>query len=90
MYHFLHIHKGKVTQDQYTQNTPETVIMVRGMSRSYRSWLGLEKELSEQFDVICVDLPGVGLSKDEELLFLLAPVTAHTAKDRGAIVQCMS
>lgn len=69
MYHFLHIRKGKVTQDQYIQSTPETVIMIRGMSRSYRSWLGLEKELSEQFDVICVDLPGVGLSKDEELLY---------------------
>ena len=69
MYHFLHIRKGKVTQDQYVQSTPETVILIRGMSRSYRSWLGLEKELSQQFDVICVDLPGVGLSKDEELLY---------------------
>ncbi|HEY9842655.1 MAG TPA: alpha/beta hydrolase [Candidatus Obscuribacterales bacterium] len=69
MYNFLHLRNGKATLNQFVASDREVVIMIRGLSRSYRSWLGLERDLSRSFDVICLDLPGVGLSHDEKPLY---------------------
>lgn len=69
MYNFLHLRNGKEALNQFVPSDREVVVMIRGLSRSYRSWLGLDRELSQSFDVICLDLPGLGLSKDEAPLF---------------------
>lgn len=69
MYNFLHLRNGKATHNQFVPSDREIVVMIRGLSRSYRSWLGLDRDLSQHFDVICLDLPGVGLSKDEAPLY---------------------
>ncbi|PKL75575.1 MAG: hypothetical protein CVV27_14640 [Candidatus Melainabacteria bacterium HGW-Melainabacteria-1] len=69
MYNFLHLRNGQANLNRFTPSDREIVVMIRGLSRSYRSWLGLDQALSHDFDVICVDLPGVGLSKDETPLY---------------------
>ena len=69
MYNFLHLRDGKASLNQFKASDREVIVMIRGLSRSYRSWLGMDSELSYDFDVICLDLPGLGLSKDERPLY---------------------
>lgn len=69
MYNFLHLRDGKASLNQFKASDREVIVMIRGLSRSYRSWLGLDRDLSHRFDVICLDLPGLGLSKDEAPLY---------------------
>jgi pimeloyl-ACP methyl ester carboxylesterase len=69
MYNFAYISDKKTKINSFSSSKKEIVLMLRGLSRSYKGWLGLEEDLSEKFDVICIDLPGVGLSKDEPLLY---------------------
>ncbi|MFN8673986.1 MAG: alpha/beta hydrolase [Candidatus Sericytochromatia bacterium] len=69
MYNFAHIRDKKTKINSFYTSEREVVLMLRGLSRSYKGWLGLEEDLSEKFDVICIDFPGVGLSKDEELIY---------------------
>jgi pimeloyl-ACP methyl ester carboxylesterase len=69
MYNFLHLRNGQATLNRFVPGERDIIIMIRGLSRSYRSWLGLDQALSKHFDVICLDLPGVGLSKDEAPLY---------------------
>ncbi len=69
MYNFLLIRDRQEFLNQYPPSGREVVILIRGLSRSYRSWLGFAEALSEELDVICLDLPGLGLSKDEKLLY---------------------
>lgn len=69
MYNFAYIRDRKTKINSFITSEREVVLMLRGLSRSYKAWLGLEEELSEKFDVICIDFPGIGLSKDEDLLY---------------------
>jgi pimeloyl-ACP methyl ester carboxylesterase len=80
MYNFLHIHNRQEFLNHFVPSEREVVIMIRGLSRSYRSWLGFHHELSEHFDVICLDLPGVGLSKDEKPLFRVQAMAQKLAE----------
>jgi pimeloyl-ACP methyl ester carboxylesterase len=69
MYNYIHIKDKVSTINKFVPSGREIVLLFRGLSRSYKGWLGLEEDLSEKFDVICIDLPGVGLSKNEEYLY---------------------
>lgn len=69
MYNFAYIRDRKTKINSFVTSEREVILMLRGLSRSYKAWLGLEEELSEKFDVICLDFPGIGLSKDEDLLY---------------------
>src|SRR5688572_28743520 len=69
MYNYIHIKDKVSTLNEFTPSEREVVLLLRGLSRSYKGWLGLEEELSEKYDVICADLPGVGLSKNEKPLY---------------------
>lgn len=69
MYNFLHIRNRIEHLNQYTPEDRPTIVLIRGLSRSYRAWLGFAHDLSEDFDVICLDLAGIGLAKSEKPLF---------------------
>jgi len=70
MYNFLHIRNRKKQVNSFNKSDDRPVILlIKGLIRSHRGWMGLEDELSDKFDVICIDLPNVGLSKDEKPLY---------------------
>lgn len=69
MTNFLLVRNRQEFLNQYPPSEREVVILIGGISRPYRSWLGFAEALSEKLDVICLDLPGVGLSKDAKLLY---------------------
>ncbi|MFN4150729.1 MAG: alpha/beta fold hydrolase, partial [Candidatus Sericytochromatia bacterium] len=69
MYNYVLIRDRKTTLNTFEKSDREVLLMLRGLARSYKGWLGAEEDLSEKFDVICIDLPGVGLSKNEKLLY---------------------
>ncbi len=69
MYNFAYIRNHETKINEFEPSQKDIVFLFRGLTRSYKAWLGLEEELSEQFDVLCIDLPGIGLSKNEKLLF---------------------
>lgn len=69
MYNYVLIRDRKTTLNTFEKSSKEVLLMLRGLARSYKGWLGAEEDLSEKFDVICIDLPGVGLSKNEKLLY---------------------
>lgn len=62
MYQFLHVRDGVETLNHFEPQDREVIVMIRGLSRSYRAWMGFHHALSYDFDVICLDLPGLGLS----------------------------
>lgn len=80
MYNFLHLRDGKASLNQFKAGEREIIVMIRGLSRSYRSWLGLDADLSQRFDVICLDLPGVGLAKDEAPLYRVQDMALKLAE----------
>ncbi len=69
MYNFQHLRDGRVSLNRFVPSDREIILMIRGLSRSSHSWLGLDEALSRHFDVICLDLPGIGLSKNEAPLY---------------------
>lgn len=71
MYNFVHIKNRKSYLNSFEPSDRPVLFMLRGLVRSYKGWLGTEEDLSERFDVICVDLPGVGLSKGEKYLYTI-------------------
>lgn len=77
MYNYVHIRDKVLTLNKFTPSGRDVILMFRGLSRSYKSWLGLEEELSEKFDIICIDLPGVGLSKNEKHLYKIEEIAKN-------------
>lgn len=69
MYNYVWIKDRKSKINNFISSERKVVFMLRGLARSYKGWLGFEEDLSAEFDVICVDLPGVGLSKNEKHLY---------------------
>lgn len=70
MYNYVLIKDRKTHLNKFEPSeNKELILMLRGLARSYKGWLGAEEELSEKFDILCIDLPGVGLSKDEKYLY---------------------
>ncbi|RZL33256.1 MAG: alpha/beta hydrolase [Pedobacter sp.] len=69
MYNYVHIKNGETNLNNFTPSERPVIFMLRGLARSYKGWLGTEDDLSHNFDVICVDLPGVGISKQEKHLY---------------------
>lgn len=69
MYNYAFIKNKETHLNSFEPSGRPVVFMLRGLIRSYKGWLGTEEDLSEKFDVICVDLPGVGLSKAEKYLY---------------------
>lgn len=80
MYNFLHVHNRTETLNQFTPSHREVVVLIRDLARSHRSWLGLHHALSEQFDVICLDLPGVGLAQSEKPLYRVGQMADRLAE----------
>jgi len=76
MYNYILFSNRISTVNSIERLNPEipTLILLRGLSRSYKSWMSLPEELSEYFNVICIDLPGVGLSANEEPLFSIQDI----------------
>ena len=74
MYNYVHIKDKVSTVNGYNPSGRDVVFLLRGLSRSYKGWLGLEEEISEKYDVVCVDLPGVGLSKNEKPLYKIEDI----------------
>lgn len=66
-YPFLSLCDGQGHLDTWEPSGRPVLLMIRGLSRSLNSWLGLHERLSHQVDVLCVDLPGVGLAAEEPL-----------------------
>lgn len=84
MYNFLIIRNGKKYLNEYEpQEGREMVLMLRGLSRSYKGWLGAEEEMSKEFDVLCIDLPGVSLSKNEKHLYNIKDI----AKEMNTVLE---
>lgn len=79
MYNFLLIRQRREYLNHYTPGEREVVILLRGLSRSHRSWLGFQHDLSEHFDVICLDLPGLGLSKQARPLWRVQAMAQELA-----------
>jgi len=56
----LNVNGGSI---YYTvQGQGEPMVMLRGLGRSIRHWLGFEKKMAEHFQVICIDARGIGRS----------------------------
>jgi pimeloyl-ACP methyl ester carboxylesterase len=66
-YPFLSLYEGLATLDHWEPSGRPVLLMIRGLSRSFNSWLGLHERLSYYVDVLCMDLPGVGLAAEEPL-----------------------
>lgn len=69
MYQFLHLRDRQETRNRFVPGERPIIVLIRGLSRSYRAWLGFAHDLSEDFDILCLDLPGLGLAQDEKPLF---------------------
>jgi pimeloyl-ACP methyl ester carboxylesterase len=69
MYNYAFITNRKEVINEFNPTGKPIILMLRGLSRSYKAWLGTQYDLSENYDILCIDLPGVGLSKDEKLLY---------------------
>lgn len=80
MYNFLHLRDGKASLNRFKPSDREIIVLIRGLSRSYHSWLGLDRALSRQFDVLCLDLPGVGLSIEEPPLYKVQDMAVKMAE----------
>ncbi len=80
MYNFVQIKDRKTYLNTFEPSGRPILFMLRGLVRSYKGWLGAEEELSEKFDVICVDLPGVGLSKGEKFLYTVKEMADEMVK----------
>lgn len=80
MYNFVHIKDRKTYLNSFEPSGKPILFMLRGLVRSYKGWLGAEEELSDKFDVICVDLPGVGLSKGEKYLYTVQEMGQEMVK----------
>lgn len=85
MYNFLHIRNRMEHLNQYTPDNKPTIVLIRGLSRSYRAWLGFAHDLSEDFDVICLDLAGIGLAKDEKPLYRVSQM----ARELVQVIQAL-
>lgn len=80
MYNFVSIKNKKSYLNSFEPSGRPVLFMLRGLVRSYKGWLGTEEDLSEKFDVICVDLPGVGLSKAEKYLYSIKEMADEMVK----------
>lgn len=69
MYNYIQIKNRKSKINSYEKSERKVIFMLRGLARSYKGWLGFEEDLSDKYDIICIDLPGVGLSKNEKHLY---------------------
>lgn len=80
MYNYVHIKDGQTNLNNYISSDKPVILMLRGLARSYKGWLGTEEDLSHKFDVICIDLPGVGLSKNEKHLYSIKEMSDEMVK----------
>lgn len=67
------------------------LVLIHGFCESNKIWTGLSQELSDEFRVICPDLPGFGKSPLPEKTFTLDQIgelLVHWLKDLG-IKRCM-
>jgi len=56
----LKVDRGEIFFQVLGEGQP--VVMLRGLGRSIRHWLGFEKKIAEYFRVICIDARGIGRS----------------------------
>lgn len=75
MYNYAFISNRKEMINDFKPTGKPIILMLRGLSRSYKAWLGAQDDLSEKYDVLCIDLPGVSLSKDEKLLYSVSAIS---------------
>lgn len=80
MLQYLVIQNRQTYLNQYDPSGREVILMIRGLSRSYQAWMGLQYDLSEAFDIICMDLPGFGLSKKQSPLYSVKSMAAQLVK----------
>ncbi len=57
---FCEVDEGKIYFE--THGKGETLVMLRGLGRSMRYWLGYEKQLAKSFRVVLIDARGLGKS----------------------------
>jgi pimeloyl-ACP methyl ester carboxylesterase len=57
------IQRGEAKVYYEVHGSGEPVVALRGLGRSIRHWLGFEKTLAKSFQVILIDLRGIGRSK---------------------------
>lgn len=79
LYPFLSLRNGEGYLDTWEPSDRPVLLMIRGLSRSLNSWLGLHERLSEQVDVLCIDLPGVGLAAEEAFAFTVEAMAERIA-----------
>lgn len=72
MYNYVFICNRKELINEFKPSGKPIILMLRGLSRSYKAWLGAQDDLSEKYDILCIDLPGISLSKDEKLLYSIS------------------
>src|SRR5262245_15961291 len=58
---YLELEQGRLFYEINGSQGP-WLVMIRGLGRSTRHWLGFEKTLSADARVLTVELPGIGLS----------------------------
>jgi len=75
MYNFLFVKNREKYINSFNPSQKPVILLIKGLIRSHKGWMGLEEDLSEKFDVICIDLPGVGLSKNEKLLYSVKEIS---------------
>jgi 3-oxoadipate enol-lactonase len=51
---------GKIHYERLGQGAP--LVILRGLARSVRHWIGFERDLAKHFDVIMIELRGIGRS----------------------------
>ncbi len=80
MYNYVHIKNGETHLNKFEKSDKPVVLLLRGLARSYKGWLGAEESLSDKLDIICIDLPGVGLSKNEKHLYSIKEMADEMLK----------
>lgn len=60
---------GLLTHYETVGNKPKTILILHGWMRSLEEWLAIAKQLSEEYKVILLDLPGFGKTQKPETVF---------------------
>lgn len=60
---------GLLTHYETVGNKPKTILILHGWMRSLEEWLPVAKQLSEEYKVILLDLPGFGKTQKPETDF---------------------